>query len=91
MILIRATSAETYKRLKVLIRKCVPIPQKTYKMTKRLKTPEEVEQYFPGLLAFTDWTEQQIQSRPEDKREEKCTILRQEKKTYCCQESDCGQ
>ena len=45
---------ETYKRLKDLVRKCVPIPQKTYNITKRLKTPEEVEEYFPGLLSFTD-------------------------------------
>ncbi len=29
-------------------------------ITKRLKTPEEVEQYFPGFLAFIDCTEQQI-------------------------------
>jgi len=49
-----------------LIRKCVPIPQKTYNITKRLQTPEEVEQYFPGLLAFIDSTEQQI-PRPVDK------------------------
>ena len=34
-------------------------------MTKRLKTPEEVEEYFPGFTAFTDCTEQQI-PRPED-------------------------
>ena len=34
-------------------------------------TTEEVEQYFPGLLSFTDGTEQQIQSRPEDKRRRK--------------------
>jgi hypothetical protein len=39
---------------------CVPIPQKTYQITKRLKTPEEVEKYFPGFLAFIDCTEQQI-------------------------------
>ena len=66
MIWIRATSAETYKRLKDLVRKCVPIPQKTYNITKRLKTPEEVEEYFPGLLSFIDSTEQQI-PRPVDK------------------------
>ena len=30
-------------------------------------TTEEVEEYFPGLLSFTDSTEQQIQSRPVDK------------------------
>jgi hypothetical protein len=50
-----------------LIRLCLPIPQKTYPITKRLKTLEEVEKYFPGFLAFTDSTEQQI-PRPVDKR-----------------------
>ena len=49
-----------------MVRRCLPIPQKTYNVTKRLQTPEEVEQYFPGLLAFTDSTEQQI-PRPVDK------------------------
>ena len=38
----------------------IPIPQKLYNITKRLKTSEEVEKYFPGFLAFTDCTEQQI-------------------------------
>ena len=49
----------------------MPIPQKIYKITKRLKTPaEEVEKYFPGFLAFTDCTEQQI-PRPVDKERRK--------------------
>ncbi|HEY6537100.1 MAG TPA: hypothetical protein VIY08_15100 [Candidatus Nitrosocosmicus sp.] len=44
-----------------MIRKCVPISQKIYNKTKRLRTTEEVvEKYFPGFLAFTDCTEQQI-------------------------------
>ncbi len=58
------------QKIERLIRQCVPIPQKTYNITKRLKTPEEVEKYFPGFLAFTDCTEQQI-PRPEDKRRRK--------------------
>ncbi len=38
-----------------LIRQCLPIPQKLYRITKRLKTQEEVEQqYFPGFMAFID-------------------------------------
>ena len=73
MIWIKATFVEIFKRLE-LIRKCVPIPQKTYQITKRLRTPEEVEQYFPGFMAFTDCTEQQI-PRPVDKNKERCTIL----------------
>jgi hypothetical protein len=43
-----------------MIRKCLPIPQKIYRITKRLKTPEEVEQYFSGFIAFIDSTEQQV-------------------------------
>ncbi len=55
-----------------MIRKCVPIPQKTYNISKRLKTPvEEVENYFPGFIAFTDCTEQQQIPRPKDKRRHK--------------------
>jgi hypothetical protein len=54
------------KKIEKLIRQCLPIPQKIYPLTKRLKTPEEVERYFPGFLAFTDCTEQQI-PRPVDK------------------------
>jgi hypothetical protein len=45
------------QKIESLIRDCVPIPQKIYNITKRLRTPaEEVEKYFPGFLAFTDCT-----------------------------------
>ncbi len=40
------------------------------RITKRLKTPKEVEQYFLGFLAFIDSTDQQI-PRPIDKRKRK--------------------
>jgi len=53
-----------------LIRKCIPIPQKIYRIKKRLKTPEEVEKYFPGFMAFTDCTVQQI-PRPSDNKRKK--------------------
>lgn len=58
------------QKIEPLVRKCVPIPQKMYKTTKRLRTPEEVERHFPGFLAFTDCTEQQI-PRPKSKRRRK--------------------
>jgi hypothetical protein len=54
------------QKIERLVRQCVPIPQKTYNITKRLKTPEEVEEYFPGFLSFVDSTEQPI-PRPVDK------------------------
>ena len=53
------------QKIEILIRQCLPIPQKIYNITKRLKTPQEVEQYFPGFLSFVDCTEQQI-PRPVD-------------------------
>src|SRR3954452_3951698 len=63
----QSTVCRDIQKIEKLIRECVPIPQKIYGITKRLKTPEEVEQYFPGFLAFIDSTEQQI-PRPVDKR-----------------------
>ncbi len=55
-----------------LIGKCVPIPQKLYNMTKRLQTPQDVEKYFSGFMAFIDSTEQQIPKPAEDDDRKKC-------------------
>jgi hypothetical protein len=53
-----------------LVRECLPVPQKIYSITKRLRTPDEVEEYFPGFMAFIDSTEQQI-PRPIDNKRRK--------------------
>ena len=58
------------QKIESLVRQCLPMPQKIYNTTKRLQTPEEVEQYFPGFLAFIDSTEQRI-PRPVDKKRKK--------------------
>jgi hypothetical protein len=58
------------QKIEPLIKQCLPIPQKLYKITKRLRTPEEVEKFFPGFLSFIDSTEQQI-PRPIDKKRKK--------------------
>ena len=55
------------QKIEPLVRQYLPIPQKLYRIAKRLKTQEEVEHYFPGFKAFIDVTEQQI-PRPRDKR-----------------------
>jgi len=55
------------QKIESLVRQCTPIPQKIYKITKRLRTVDEVEQYFPGFTSFIDSTEQQI-PRPVDNR-----------------------
>jgi hypothetical protein len=61
------------RNIEPLVRKCVPIPQKRCRLPKRLRTPEEVERYFPGLISSIDCTEQQI-PRPENREERSCTI-----------------
>ena len=64
------------QKIESLVRKCVPIPQKMHKITKRLRTPEEVEKCFPGFLSFIDCTEQQI-PRPEEQRQEERRTIRE--------------
>jgi hypothetical protein len=59
-----------------MVRQRGPIPQKTYGLIKRLKTPEEVEKYFPEFVAFIDLTESsKYQDRQIRVEEEKCIIL----------------
>ncbi|MER5176155.1 MAG: transposase family protein [Candidatus Nitrosocosmicus sp.] len=59
------------QKIEPLIRKCIPIPQKIYNITKRSKTPEEVEIYFPGFLSSIDSTTEQQIPRPKNKRRKK--------------------
>jgi hypothetical protein len=61
------------QKLEPLVRKCVSIPQKMHKITKRLHTPEEVEKTFLGFLSFTDCAEQQI-PRPKNKTRRKVCL-----------------
>ena len=56
--------------LESLLKECIPLPKKIYKRTKRLRTIDEVEQYFPGFKAFIDSTEQEI-PRPKNNRKRK--------------------
>src|SRR3954453_15285580 len=59
--------------LEPLIKLCVPLPKKLYKRTRRARTIDEVEAYFPGFKAFVDSTEQEI-PRPRTKEEGRVTI-----------------
>jgi hypothetical protein len=67
------------QKIEQLVRKCVPVPQKKHKTTKRVSTPKEVERHFPGFLPFTDCTEQRM---PLPEKKEGNVIFRQEEKTY---------
>jgi hypothetical protein len=68
------------QKIEGLIRRCLPIPQKLYKVTKKLKTKEEVEQYFPGFMAFTDCTEQPIPRPTKNKKKRKLYYSGKKKK-----------
>lgn len=48
------------KKIEGLVRDCMPIPQKICNITKRLKTPEDLEKYFLGFLTFADCTKPPI-------------------------------
>jgi len=66
--------------LEPLVKRCIPLPKKLYKRTKRrLKTIDEVEGYFPGFKAFIDSTEQEI-PRPKNKRRRKSYYSGKKKK-----------
>src|SRR4051812_8417819 len=57
------------QKIETLIKECLSISKKFYKITKNmLRTPEEIEQYFPGFIALINSTEQQQIPRPVDKR-----------------------
>src|SRR3954464_3297414 len=61
------------------------IPQKLYSKTKRLRTVDDVEQYFPEFMAFIDSTEHDIPRPVNKQRRRKVYYLgkKKRKKTYC--------
>ena len=62
-----------------LVKLCIPLPKKLYKRTRRLRTIDEVEEYFPGFKAFIDSSEQEI-PRPKNKRRRKSYYSGKKKK-----------
>jgi hypothetical protein len=68
--------------LEPLVKRCIPLPEKLYKRTRRrrrLRTIDEVEEFFPGFRAFIDATEQEI-PRPKNKRKRKSYYSGKKKK-----------
>ena len=55
------------------------MPKKLYKRTRRARTIDEVEEYFPGFKAFIDSSEQEI-PRPKNKRRRKSYYSGKKKK-----------
>ena len=57
-----------------VVSSCIPLPQKLYNITRRLRTVQEVEIYFLGFKAFIDSTEQEI-PRPKNKKRGRKSII----------------
>lgn len=67
--------------LEPLVRECLPLPKKVYKkLTRRLRTIEEVEELFPGFKAFIDSTEQEIPRPKKDATKRKTHYSGKKKK-----------
>ena len=65
--------------LEPLLKLCIPLPKKLYKCVRKLKTIDEVEEYFPSFKAFIDSAEQEI-PRPKNKRKKKSYYSGKKKK-----------
>ena len=65
--------------LEPFVKLCIPLPKKLYIRTRRLRTIDEVEEYFPGFKAFIDSSEQEI-PRPKNKRRRKSYYSGKKKK-----------
>lgn len=65
-----STIHRNVRHLEPLVRRCIPLPQKVHKRTRKIGTIEELLEYYPEMKAFIDATEQEIQ-RPMDKRRRK--------------------
>ena len=68
--------------LEPLVKLCIPLPKKLYKRTRRLRTIDEVEEYFPGFKAFIDSSEQE-NPKTKEQEKEKELLLWQKEETYC--------
>ena len=69
------------QKIEPLVRKCVPIPQKMYKITKRLRTPEEVEKVLSRFYCFHR-LHRTADTKAKEQRKKKNVLFRKEKKTH---------
>jgi hypothetical protein len=65
--------------LEPLVKLSIPLPKKLYKRTRRLRTIDQVDEYFPGFKALIDATEHEI-PRPKNKRRRKSYYSGKKKK-----------
>jgi len=67
------------RHLEPLVKRCIPLPEKIHKRTKRISTIKELLEYYPEMKAFLDSTEQEI-PRPKNKKKRKTHYSGKKKK-----------
>jgi len=67
------------RHLEPLVKRCIPLPEKVHKRTKRISTIKELLEYYPEMKAFLDATEQEI-PRPKNKKRRKTHYSGKKKK-----------
>jgi len=67
------------KHIEPIVKRCIPLPKKIHKRTKKIGTVEELLELFPEMEAFIDATEQEI-PRPKNKRRRKSHYSGKKKK-----------
>lgn len=75
----KSNVARNIRYLEPAVKQSIPIPAKKYADSKKLKTIQELQQFFPDLIAITDGTEQQI-PRPKDRKKRKTHYSGKKKK-----------
>jgi len=63
----QSTISRDVKYIELVIKSCIPIPEKMTKRTRKIGTMEELLELFPEMKAFIDATEKEI-PRPKNKR-----------------------
>jgi hypothetical protein len=67
------------RRIEPLIRETLPLPNKEYQKIKKIESVKELEEMFPGFVAFLDATEQEV-PRPKNKHKRKTHYSGKKKK-----------
>ena len=75
----QSTVCRDIRHLEPLVKRCIPLPKKVHRRTKKIGTIEELLDYYPEFKAILDATEQEI-PRPKNRRRRKSYYSGKKKK-----------
>ena len=74
-----STICRDIAKIEPAVKQSIPIPSKLYSNSKKINNIQQLQEFFPQLIAITDGTEQQI-PRPKDKKKRKTHYSGKKKK-----------